>query len=159
LGKLNLVKNHIIHNGGFVLGSSHFLLLPRLPKKTLRASKVVKISQKFNTTLSVVNLKNLFNVKVQKTNHCKRENPKELCIEYIIDLGKFTLLSRFLDKTHESKDNNAIFEKMDLPYFKFKNRSFWLSKCKEIVASVQKFRSKDKEIINSLLLPDLIPIL
>jgi len=39
LDKLNLVK---IRNGGKVLGSSQFSLLPQLPQKMTLASKVIK---------------------------------------------------------------------------------------------------------------------
>ena len=43
LDKLNLVK---ICNGGKVLGSSQFLILPQLPQKTMLASKEVKNNSK-----------------------------------------------------------------------------------------------------------------
>ena len=43
LDKLNLLK---LANGGLVLGSSQFLLLPQLPLKMILASKVVKSDSK-----------------------------------------------------------------------------------------------------------------
>ena len=48
LDKLNLVKFGF---GGFILGFSLFSLLPKLPQKTLIASKVVKSDSKISNAL------------------------------------------------------------------------------------------------------------
>ena len=48
LDKFNLVK---ICNGGLVLGSSQFSLLPKLPQKMMLASKVVTIESKIVISL------------------------------------------------------------------------------------------------------------